>query len=84
MSLAPVLSIRGVWFVFQAQWKVLLTGTPLQNSLGELFALLAFLEGCTPAKIEAMVKDFPDPAPPILIQPTPTSKPSTPFDLSLV
>lgn len=33
-----------ILYIFQQEHKVLLTGTPLQNSVEELFSLLNFLE----------------------------------------
>jgi hypothetical protein len=47
----------------EAPVRVLLTGTPLQNSVGELFGLLAFLEGRSPEEVEEAVRALPDPAP---------------------
>ena len=32
----------------QAEWRLIMTGTPLQNNLNELFCLLAFLEEASP------------------------------------
>lgn len=48
----------------QASWNLVLTGTPLQNALKELFVLLAFLENTTPADVEARIRELPDPSPP--------------------
>lgn len=39
-----------------APWRLLLTGTPLQNNLRELFALLAFMADCTIDAVERKIK----------------------------
>ena len=39
-----------------APWRLLLTGTPLQNNLRELLALLAFMADCQIEDIERRVK----------------------------
>ncbi|GAB4823683.1 hypothetical protein N2152v2_010729 [Parachlorella kessleri] len=48
-----------------APWRLLLTGTPLQNNLRELFALLAFMADCSVDIIEQHIKAMPDPNPPV-------------------
>ena len=39
-----------------APWRVLLTGTPLHNNLGELLALLAFLRGGSSSDVEREIR----------------------------
>jgi SNF2 family DNA or RNA helicase len=39
-----------------APWRLLMTGTPLQNNLRELLALLAFLADCSIEDIERRIK----------------------------
>lgn len=45
-----------------ADWRCIMTGTPLQNELNELFCLLAFLEQVRAADIECLIEATPDPA----------------------
>jgi SNF2 family DNA or RNA helicase len=47
-----------------APWRLLLTGTPLQNNLRELLALLAFMADTSISKIEERVNSLADPNPP--------------------
>ncbi|KAL4854430.1 Chromodomain-helicase-DNA-binding protein 3 [Chlorella vulgaris] len=47
-----------------APWRLLMTGTPLQNNLRELLALLAFLADCSIEDIERRIKRMEDPNPP--------------------
>ena len=46
--------------VFELEHRVLLTGTPLQNNVEELFSLLHFLEPKQFNNIDAFMDDFGD------------------------
>lgn len=46
--------------MFELEHKVLLTGTPLQNNVEELFSLLHFLEPRQFSSSEAFLNDFGD------------------------
>ncbi|KAK9808854.1 hypothetical protein WJX72_005149 [[Myrmecia] bisecta] len=46
----------------QAGWRLLLTGTPLQNELRELFGLLGFLDDLSCREVEAAIRSLPAPA----------------------
>ncbi|PSC71333.1 chromodomain-helicase-DNA-binding 3 isoform X1, partial [Micractinium conductrix] len=51
-----------------APWRMLLTGTPLQNNLRELLNLLAFMADATADDIEQRVNRMADPNPPAAVE----------------
>ena len=54
----PAIKALGLFQVFDLEHRVLLTGTPLQNNVEELFALLHFLEPRQFNSSEAFMSDF--------------------------